>query len=136
MRKTSSQQRPATSALDLLRQLNAAVPDAVRWRHWIVGVDSIGRITLPVEVRLAGEPQRSVRVVSRGLALIVRQEGLGALRQLDQRGRLTLPAWLRRAVGPAGVVLVSASVPEVSMVAVTPTGLLDAVIDRLAEEVG
>jgi hypothetical protein len=42
----------------LLREFGAARPDAVRSRHWIVGVDSIGRATLPavvesVQARLA-----------------------------------------------------------------------------------
>ena len=110
------------------------MPDLARWRHWVVGVDSIGRITLPAEARPVGDPPSACRAVSRDRALVLRREGFGTPRQLDGRGRLTLPAWLRRLVGPAGAVLVAASVPEASIVVVTPAAVLDAVVDGLAGE--
>jgi hypothetical protein len=73
---------------------------------------------LPAEARSADRPA-VVRVASRDRALVLCREGLGSLRRLDARGRLTLPGWLRRLVGSGASVLVAASVPDALTVVVT-----------------
>lgn len=118
-----------------LRQLHAAVPEAVRWRHRIAGVDAVGRVRLPVEVRpAAGDPPVLV-AFSRDRVLVLCRDGRGSVRRIDRRGRVTLPVWLRRLVGPDGAVVISASVPDAATVVVTPAVVLDVVVDGLSGEV-
>jgi bifunctional DNA-binding transcriptional regulator/antitoxin component of YhaV-PrlF toxin-antitoxin module len=121
-------------ALSLLRGLSTAAPEA-RWRYWVVAVDSIGRVTLPSEARPAGGQSALLLVTSRERALVIRRTGIGSRRHLDGRGRLTLPEWLRRFVGLNGSVLVAASVPDASTVAIAATSSLDSVLGELAGEV-
>lgn len=102
----------------------------------MLGVDAIGRITLPPEGRPIPPGRRMVRAASHGSALVLRADGLGAPTHLDRRGRLALPTWLRRLIRGSGTVLVAARRPEASLVVVTPTSVLDAVIDVVAGEVG
>ena len=92
---------PARTALSVLRDLGGERP-ALRWRHWIVGVEPIGRVTLPVEARavLDADGAGVVRVLCRDLTLVLRGGGAGASLTVDGRGRLFLPAWLRRATLP------------------------------------
>jgi hypothetical protein len=47
-----------------LRDLHAAVPGAVRWRHWIAAVDTTGRLRLPARVRPAGDDPAELLVSS------------------------------------------------------------------------
>lgn len=118
-----------------LRQLHAAVPEAVRWRHWIAGVDAVGRVRLPAEVRPAADDPPELAAVSGDRVVLLRRHGRGSVRRIDRRGRVTLPVWLRRLVGPDGAVLISASVPDAATVVVTRAAVLDAVVDGLAAEV-
>jgi hypothetical protein len=112
------------------------VPDAVRWRHWVVTLDSIGRIRLPTAARLDGDGSWALLAASHGWPLVLRRAGLGAPRHVDDRCRLTLPGWLRRLVGPGGAVLVSAAVPDAAAVVVAPATVLDVLAGQVAEEVG
>jgi hypothetical protein len=124
---------PAGSlALGQLRSLSGDPADVPRWRHWVLGVDAIGRITLPPEARAVAAGRRTVRAASHESALVLRANGLGAATHLDRRGRLALPTWLRRLVRATGMVLVAARFPDASLVVVTPTSVLDAVIDGVA----
>jgi bifunctional DNA-binding transcriptional regulator/antitoxin component of YhaV-PrlF toxin-antitoxin module len=111
------------------------VPEIVRWWHWVASVDSIGRVRLPAQVRPTEDESPELLASSRDRSLVLRQSGPGTPRPVDDRGRLTLPAWLRRLVGPGGAVLVSASVPDTAVIVVTPTAVLDEVVDGLAGEV-
>jgi hypothetical protein len=123
------------SALELLRDLSTDVPEA-RWRYWVVGVDSIGRVTLPAQARPAEGTPEPLLVTSSGRALLIRRKGIGSERHLDKRGRLTLSEWLRRFIGPQGAVLVAVSAPETSTVLIAATTLLDELVGGLAGEVG
>lgn len=76
---------------------------ALSWRHWIVRVEPIGRITLPAEARRALDVDASLQAITRDRTLVLRRSGLGARLPIDQRG---LPPWLRRAADPSGSVLV------------------------------
>ena len=56
---------------------------------------------------------------------------------VDRRGRVLLPAWLRRTAAAEPVVgFVAARRPDASLVVVTPAGDLDELADALAEGVG
>lgn len=68
--------------------------------------------------------------------MVLRREGLGAATPVDPRGRVLLPAWLRREVTAAGAVFVAARRPDASTVVVTPVAGLDDVADALVGEVG
>lgn len=111
------------------------MPEAVRWRHWIAGVDAVGRVRLPAEVRPAADDPPELAAVSGDRVVLLRRHGRGSVRRIDRRGRVTLPVWLRRLVGPDGAVLISASVPDAATVVVTRAAVLDAVVDGLAAEV-
>jgi hypothetical protein len=102
-------------ALEHLRRLADRGPDEARWWHWVVGDDS-----------------STVRGVSRERTLILQRSGLGAPTRLDERGRLVLPVWLRALVAVTGTVLVAARQPEPSLVVITPTSVLDALVDDVA----
>ena len=71
--------------------------------------------------------------VGRGSSLVLQRAGAGAPRHLDHRGRLTLPGWLRRLVGPDGAVLVSATVPDAATVVVAPATVLDVLASQIVE---
>lgn len=121
-------------ALPVLRNTPVELP-AVRWRHWIVGVDCRGRITLPTDARLMLDEPMGLRAVSRELALLLRSDSVvGAEVRLDGRGRLMLPAWLRRLTDSSRAVLVAARWPDVSLVVISPVSALDALADTAAGE--
>jgi DNA-binding transcriptional regulator/RsmH inhibitor MraZ len=101
----------------------------------VLGIDAIGRITLPPEARAVAAGRRTVRAASHECALVLRAEGLGAPTHLDRRGRLALPTWLRGMATATGTVLVAARFPDASVVVVTPTCVLDALIKGVAGEV-
>lgn len=126
---------PPSFVLGHLRQMHAAVPEVVRWRHWIAGVDAVGRVRLPAAVRPGADDPPELAAVSRDRVLVLRRHGRGSVRRIDRRGRVTLPVWLRCLVGPAGAVVISASVPDAATVVVTPAVVLDAVVDGLSGEV-
>lgn len=123
---------PPSRVLRQLRAWHADVPEPGRWRHWVVSVDTIGRIRLPAAARPGSDEATTVLTVSRGSSLVLQRAGAGAPRHLDHRGRLTLPGWLRRLVGPDGEVLVSASVPDAATVVVAPATVLDVLVDQVA----
>jgi hypothetical protein len=122
-------------AVPVLRSLPSEQP-VCRWRHWIVGVDDVGRVVLPLDARQVTDGAADVRAMSRDAALVLRDRGPGAEVRLDRRGRLVLPTWLRTLAESTRSVLVAAQWPEASVVVVSPTGSLDALADALAGEVG
>ena len=135
---------PVPTALSVLRNHGGERP-VLRWRHWIVAVEPIGRVTLPVEARavlhadgaadgLGGDAAGDVRALCRDLALVLRGDGAGASLTVDGRGRLFLPAWLRQATVSSGSVLVAFRCVEQPMVVLRATGVLDALVDGVAGE--
>jgi len=118
-----------------LRSIPAARPTS-RWRHGIVGVDDLGRITLPADFRTGLDVPDPFRAVSRENALRLRRGPDGTVIHVDRRGRLVLPMWLRRLADPSRSVFIAARWPEVSCLVVMPTSSLDALVDVAAEEVG
>ncbi|MBI1843825.1 MAG: hypothetical protein HYR89_04345 [Actinobacteria bacterium] len=117
---------------------------ALRWRQWIVGVEPIGRVTLPVEARAVlgadgvdadgAGADGVVRALCRDLTLVLRGGGAGASLAVDGRGRLFLSAWLRRATVSSGSVLVAFRCVGQPMVVLAATGVLDAMVDGVAGE--
>ena len=119
--------------MSLLRDLNSG-QRAPRWRHWIVAVEQIGRISLPPPAWQALGPEPGAEVRSGDLALVLRPDVVGAHFRIDGRGRLFLPAWLRAATGLSGSVLVAARTDGLPMVAVAATGILEDLMDRVTGE--
>lgn len=118
-------------ALPALRERPASSRPS-RWRHWIVAVEPTGRITVPAPAREVLRVN-AVHAVTRGSALILRAEGIGAPVAVDRRGRLALPAWLRRASAPAHAVLVAAGRDDATVV-VAPASVLDDLVGCAVEE--
>jgi DNA-binding transcriptional regulator/RsmH inhibitor MraZ len=87
-----------------------------------------------MDARRALDSRTSVQAVSRDLILVLRQGGVGARVTIDRRGRLILPAWLRRAVDASGSVLVAARAADSLAVVVAPTVVLDDLVDHVARE--
>jgi hypothetical protein len=129
---------PGLAVLGLLASLSEAPAVPIpRWWHWVLGLDHRGRLTLPPEARQLTARTRVVRASSRAGAVVLRPDGMGAATRVDRRGRVLLPAWLRRQVGPqAGAVFLAARRPDASIVVVTPVTGLDDVADALVGEVG
>jgi hypothetical protein len=126
---------PGSPALGQLRSLSIGGADVCRWTYWVLDVDAIGRITLPVDARRVAADRSAVRVASQGWALVLRPDGLGAPTHVDRRGRLFLPGWLRRLVEETGTVLAAARRPDASLVVVTPTTFIDELVEHLTGEV-
>jgi DNA-binding transcriptional regulator/RsmH inhibitor MraZ len=55
---------------------------------------------------------------------------------VDSRGRLVVPAWLRRLSEPCRSVLLAAACPDMSLMVLTPSATLDGLLDDLVAEVG
>jgi hypothetical protein len=105
------------------------------WRHWIVGLEQIGRVGLPLEARqLLGVGVR-VRAVSRDHMLVLHHGGVGATLPIDGRGRIVLPAWFRGAVRSSRSVLVAARLLAPATVVLAPIGLLDDLVCHVVGEV-
>lgn len=107
-------------------------PGPLRW-HWaIVGLEPCGRLLLPDETRRALEAgpgdRAEVRGVCRRAALVLRADGGGRRMAVDGRGRLYVPAWLRRQNGEE---LVVGTHIATSIVVVTSPSWLDALGDEL-----
>jgi DNA-binding transcriptional regulator/RsmH inhibitor MraZ len=118
----------------LLREIGMEA-EATPWRHWIVALEQIGRVSLPPGARQilgAGVP---VRAVSRDHMLVLHCGGVGASLPIDGRGRLVLPAWFRSSVRSSRSVLVAARSPAPASVVLAPTGLLDDLVSHVAGEV-
>lgn len=116
-----------------LRSMEAA-QSPTRWRHWIVGVDDLGRVTLPAAVRDAVPGAEGVRAISSGSSLLLRRGDHGAPIHVDCRGRLVVPAWLRRLSEPWRSVLLAADCPDMSLMVLAPTTMLDGLLDTLVTE--
>jgi bifunctional DNA-binding transcriptional regulator/antitoxin component of YhaV-PrlF toxin-antitoxin module len=119
--------------MSLLAEL-AGEPQMSQWRHWIVSVEPIGRITLPVGARHLLGTEVLVQAVSRDRMLVLRRGGMGANLPIDRRGRLVLPAWFRGAARPSGSVLVSARSAAIPAVVLAGTGLLEDLVSHVAAE--
>jgi hypothetical protein len=125
---------PVGVALGRLRRLGAAAEPA-RWQHWVIEMERTGRVTLPAAARCVAEGLTVLRATSRDDALVLRRDGLGAPTQLDGRGRLLVPVWLRRAAERTRSVLVAARRPDAAVVVIAPTSVLDGAVDELCGEV-
>ncbi len=117
----------------LLAELGSE-PQKPQWRHWIVSVEPIGRITLPAVARHLLGTEVVVQAVSRERMLVLSRAGLGASLPIDRRGRLVLPAWFRGTTRPSGSVLVSARSAPSSTVVLAGTGLLEDLVSHAAAE--
>jgi hypothetical protein len=81
--------------------------DPDRWSFAIVTLDGHGRLTLPAPARALLKPPGWLRVATLGDAVVMRAgAGPGRVTHLDQRGRLSVPVWLRHAASPTSTVLV------------------------------
>jgi DNA-binding transcriptional regulator/RsmH inhibitor MraZ len=119
--------------LAALRSLEPSRSGA-RWRHWIVGIDDLGRVTLPAPVRDAVPATEAVRATSRGNSLLLRRGAEGAAIHVDSRGRVVVPAWLRRLSEPARSVLLAAECPDMALVVLTPSTAIDDLVEDLVGE--
>ena len=106
-----------------------------QWQHWIVGVEPIGRITLPPGARQVLGSESSAQAVSRGGVLVLHRGGVGASLPIDGRGRLILPAWLRGAARSSGSVLVAARAASTPAVVLATTDLLEDLVSHVVREV-
>jgi len=114
----------------------------------VVGVDPGGRVRLPPPARRAlGAETGGViaRAAARGAVLVVRASGdvAGVPVAVDGRGRVSLPAWWRRAcAGGACAVATRTGTGEAAgdaagegaLVMLAPTGVLDGLADVLVGE--
>lgn len=107
-------------------------PPVPQWRHWIVGVEPIGRITLPADARHLLGTEALVQAVSRERMLVLSSAGLGASLPIDRRGRLVLPARFRGAARPSGSVLVAARSAAIPTVVLAGTSLLEDLVSHVA----
>jgi DNA-binding transcriptional regulator/RsmH inhibitor MraZ len=120
--------------MSLLAELGSE-PRVPQWRHWIVGVEPIGRITLPADARHLLGTEVLVQAVSRERMLVLRRAGVGTNLPIDHRGRLVLPAWFRGTTRPSGSVLVSARSAAIPTVLLAGTGLLEDLVSHVVAEV-
>ncbi len=105
-----------------------------QWRHWIVGVEPVGRITLPAGARHLLGTEVLVQAVSRERMLVLRTGGVGTKLPIDGRGRLVLPAWFRGTTRPSGTVLVSARSTAIPTVVLARTSLLEDLVSHVAAD--
>ena len=124
----------ARTALSLLCERDGGrhVP---QWRHWVVGAEPTGRITLPPGARQVLGSESSAQAVSRGGMLVLHHGGVGASLPIDGRGRLILPAWLRGAARSSGSVLVAARAASTPAVVLATTDLLEDLVSHVVAEV-
>jgi hypothetical protein len=125
--------RAARAAMSLLAELGSE-PQVPQWRHWIVYVEPIGRITLPAGARHLLGTEVLVQAVSRERMLVLSGAGVGASLPIDRRGRLVLPAWFRGVTRPSGSVLVAARSAPSPTVVLAGTGLLEDLVSHVAAE--
>ena len=105
-----------------------------QWQHWIVGVEPIGRITLPPGARQVLGSESSAQAVSREGMLVLHDGGPGASLAIDRRGRLILPAWLRATARLSGSALVAARVIGLPAVVLAPTDILEDLVSHVVAE--
>ena len=118
--------------MSLLREWEGDRP-VPQWQHWIVAVESTGRITLPSGARqVLGSGSCAQAVIREGMLVLHQNDG-GASLAIDRRGRLILPAWLRIPARSSGSVLVAARAAGTPAVVVTPADVLEAIVCHVAE---
>ena len=117
--------------MSLLAEL-AGEPQMPQWRHWMVGVEPIGRITLPVGARHVLGTEVFVQAISRERMLVLRRGGVGANLPIDRRGRLVLPTWFRGVTRSSGSVLVAARSAAIPTVVLAGTDLLEDLVSHVA----
>ena len=105
-----------------------------QWRHWVIGVESTGRITLPPGARGVLGSESSVQAISREGVLVLHHGGVGASLPIDRRGRLILPAWLRGRVRLSNSVLVGARAVGLPAVVLAPTDILEDLVSHVVAE--
>jgi hypothetical protein len=120
------------AALSLLHEWDGHRP-VPQWRHWVVGVEPTGRITLPPGAHQAIGSASGAQAVTRGGMIVLRHGGEGASLPIDRRGRLILPAWLRTPARSSGSVLVAARAVGAPAVVVAPTDVLEGIVSQVAE---
>lgn len=117
-----------------LRQLTdlGPEPDPPDWAWAIAHLEPSGRLRLPTEASrsLGASPGASSAAwgICHPTVLVLRSTGSGRLLTIDGRGRLYVPAWLRR----HDTHLVVGTQVATSTVVVALTSLLDALGDQLA----
>ena len=118
--------------MSLLREWegNRPVP---QWQHWIVAVESTGRIALPSAARQVLGSGSSVQAATREGMLVLHQRDGGASLAIDRRGRIILPAWLRTPARSSGSLLVAARAIDTPAVVVAPTDVLEGIVSHVAE---
>lgn len=100
-------------------------------------VDEAWRVALPPEARRLLDPPELVRALSREAWLLLRSSSVsGPLAELDGRGRVKLPHWLRHACVPSGTVVVAAALAGAPVVAVAATVVLDSLVDAVTGVAG
>jgi hypothetical protein len=119
--------------MSLLAELGSE-PQVPQWRHWIVGMEPFGRITLPADVRHVLGTEVLVQAVSRERMLVLRRGGVGANLPIDRRGRQVLPAWFRGVTRLSGSVLVAARSAAIPTVVLAGHGLLEDLVSHVAAE--
>jgi hypothetical protein len=121
------------AAFSLLRESDGHRPGP-QWRHWVVGVEPTGRITLPPGARRVLGSESSAQAVSREGMLMLHHGGVGARLPIDRRGRLILPAWLRGTARSSGSLLVAARAVGLPAVVLTPTDILEDLVSHVVAE--
>jgi hypothetical protein len=119
--------------LSLLHEWDGQRP-VPQWRHWVVGVEPTGRITLPPGARRVLDAESSAQAVSREGMLVLHHGGVGASLPIDRRGRLILPAWLRGVDPSSGSVLVAARAVGLPAVVLAPTHILEDLVSHVVAE--
>ncbi|MGI8663859.1 MAG: AbrB/MazE/SpoVT family DNA-binding domain-containing protein [Acidimicrobiales bacterium] len=108
-------------------------PGPPRWEWSVARVDAAGRIPFPAAARRALGVTPGTRTVLRGIgnrvSLVLAADCGGAPIVVDGRGRLRVPAWLRR--GPGASMLVGTRY-DAPVVVVAPVATLDGLGDLLS----
>jgi len=124
---------PRTSTA--LRQLTdlGHEPDPPRWAWAVARLDAKGRVLLPPAARSALGVRLGDRTAVVGrchrVAMVLQHDGGGAPMVVDNRGRLGVPAWLRRGPGASMVVGTRYDAP---VVVLAPVATLDGLGDLLS----
>lgn len=129
--------RPRTPSIAVLPDLTGPPIEDSPWRWSGAEPEASGRLTLPPAARRAligdAAEAREVAGTVRGDTLVLRPDLVGGRAiTVDGRGRVYLPAWLRR--NPGFLVGTHHGAGEIAVV-VVPAVLFDAIGDRLLKRV-